>query len=177
MANTTTNTDPAPSRADAAPAADEVQWLSESEQHAWRGFVSGVTSLMGSLERHLAQEHDLSMDDYAILVLLSESPGRELRMSRIADDAIVPRPQVTYRINRLEKRGVVERHPCPDDARGTLAHLTDAGFDLLERAARTHVTNVRDQLLEHVTPEEFEVLGRAMGRVHRALLQQEARRA
>lgn len=154
---------------DSAPADADVRWLSEAEQHAWRGYVSGATALQNALERQLLAEHDLSMDDYAILVLLSESPDRRLRMSHIAASAIVPRPQVTYRITRLEKRGIVERLPCPDDARGTLAHLTDEGFALLERAARTHVANVRELLLDQITPEEFAVLGRALARVHRNL--------
>ena len=76
------------------------------------------------------------MDDYALLVLLSESDGHSARMSELADDAIVPRPQVTYRISRLEKRGH-RRAPAraSRDARGTEAHLTDEGFALLERAA------------------------------------------
>ncbi len=156
---------------------DEVRWLSDAEQVAWRNWISGSTVLFRALERELVQHFDITMDDYALLVLLSENEDRSARMSELADDAIVPRPQVTYRISRLEKRGVVERRPCASDARGTEAHLTDEGFALLESAARHHVTNVRELFLDHLSGEEFCTLGEAMGRVHGELASREARRA
>ncbi len=155
----------------------QVRWLTEAEQVAWRNWISGTTVLFRTLERELVQNFDITMDDYALLVLLSESEDRSERMSVLADDAIVPRPQVTYRISRLEDRGIVERRPCPSDARGTEAHLTDEGFALLEEAARHHVTNVRDLFLDHLTGDEFDTLGEAMGRVHRHLAAREAKRA
>lgn len=145
---------------------DDVRWLDDDEQRSWRGFISGVQTLIRAFERDLLAGHGLTLDDYALLVLLSESPGRRLRMMQLADAAIVPRPQVTYRVKRLEERGAVERLPCPDDARGTLAHLTDDGFALLHDAARTHVTNVREDFLDLLDPEEFETIGLALGRVH-----------
>ena len=155
----------------------EVRWLSDAEQVAWRNWISGTTVLFRSLERELVQHFDITMDDYALLVLLSESEGRAARMSELADDAIVPRPQVTYRISRLEKRGLVERRPCSSDARGTEAHLTDDGLSVLAQAARHHVTNVRDLFLDQLEDDEFSALGDAMGRVHHHLAARDARRA
>lgn len=155
----------------------DVRWLSDAEQAAWRNWISGTTVLFRALERELVQHFDITMDDYALLVLLSDQQDNAARMSELADDAIVPRPQVTYRISRLEKRGIVERRPCPSDARGTEAHLTDEGFALLERAAAHHVTNVRELFLDHLSGEEFCTLGEAMGRVHLELTEAEARRA
>ncbi len=157
--------------------ADDVRWLTSDEQGAWRNWISGSTVLFRALGRELLTEFDINLDDYAIMVLLSESPGRAARMSTLADDAIVPRPQLTYRVGRLEKAGLVTRRPCESDARGTEAHLTDAGMALLERAARHHVTNVRELFLDHLTDEQFEVLGEAMGIVHAALSERDARRA
>ena len=155
----------------------QVRWLDAAEQVAWRNWISGTTVLFRALERELVQHYDITMDDYAILVLLSESEGRAARMSELADDAIVPRPQVTYRISRLEKRGIVERRPCASDARGTEAHLTDDGLALLEQAARHHVTNVRELFLDQLGGEEFCTLGEAMGRVHGHIAARDARRA
>lgn len=161
----------------AATESQQVRWLSGAEQGAWRNWISGTTVLFRTLERELVQHFDITMDDYALLVLLSESEHRSARMSVLADDAIVPRPQVTYRISRLESRGIVERRPCPSDARGTEAYLTEDGVHLLERAARHHVTNVRELFLDQLDDDEFDTLGDAMGRVHRHLAARDARRA
>lgn len=150
-------------------ATEQVRWLDDEEQTAWRRVISGWTVLMRELERRLNDRYDLSMDDYAILVLLSDQPDRQLRMSELASNAILPRPQVTYRVNRLEGRGIVRRVPCPGDRRGTNALLTDEGFALLEEAARDHVTNVRALFLDHLTREQFLAMGDAMGQVFGAL--------
>ena len=48
---------------------------------------------------------------------------------------------VTNRIDRLEDAGPVERVPDERDRRGTLIHLTDKGFDLIESAVTAHVDN------------------------------------
>lgn len=152
----------------------DVRWLDDEEQAAWRRFVSGSTVFFRELERRLLDHHDLSMDDYAILVLLSEAPDRRVRMSELASSAILPRPQVTYRISRLEDRGIVERRPCETDARGTWAQLTDAGVELLDAAARRHVGNVRALLLDHLDRAEFLAVGAALGRVFDALAPEES---
>ena len=148
---------------------DDVRWLDDEEQAAWRRFVSGSTVFFRELERRLLEGYDLSADDYAILVLLSEAPDRRVRMSELASSAILPRPQVTYRVTRLENRGIVVRRPCETDARGTFAELTDDGFALLTEAARHHVRNVRALLLDHLDRGEFLAAGAALGKVYEAI--------
>lgn len=147
---------------------DEVRWLDAEEQQAWRSLISGMTALERRLERELADHHDITMDDYAILVLLSESPDRRVRMSQLSSRALIPKPQVTYRIGRLEQRGIVAREPCEDDARGMWATLTDDGFDLLERAAAHHVRNVRELVLDQMSRERFLAVGDAFAAIYRA---------
>jgi DNA-binding MarR family transcriptional regulator len=41
---------------------------------------------------------------------------------------------VTNIINRLEAQGLVARRPNPEDGRGTLAEITAAGREVVERA-------------------------------------------
>lgn len=147
---------------------DDVHWLDDDEQRAWRSLISGMTALERRLERELAEHFDITMDDYAILVILSESPDRRVRMKQLSARALIPKPQVTYRIGRLEDRGIVARRPCEDDARGMWAVLTDQGFALLEAAAAHHVTNVRELVLDQMSRERFLAVGEAMQAVYRA---------
>jgi hypothetical protein len=61
-------------------------------------------------------------------------------------------------IRRLEDRGLVERFPCPDDARATNVRLTAAGWDKVRRTAPGHVTNVRQHVIDALTPEQVRQL-------------------
>ena len=75
------------------------------------------------------------------------------------------RSRVTHTISRLERKGIVQRTQAVGDGRGVSAVLTDHGFSVLEEAAHTHVRGVHAHLVEHASPEEFDVLGRVMQRV------------
>jgi DNA-binding MarR family transcriptional regulator len=143
----------------------EPRWLNEREQHAWRGTIAGAILLVDQLDRDLRAAHDLTLADYEILVHLSEADDDRLRMSELADAALVSRSRLTHRVNRLSERGLVEREACPTDKRGTYAVLTPVGRKLLEEAAPTHVESVRAHLIEHISPEQFDVIGAALGAV------------
>src|SRR6185436_12350390 len=53
------------------------RWLSPAEQRAWRTHLALHKLLMHRLDREL-QEHSLSVNDYEILVNLSESPDHRM---------------------------------------------------------------------------------------------------
>ena len=76
---------------------------------------------------------------YLILAMLSDVPGRTLRMSDLAAVTQSSQSRLSHAVSRLERNGWVRRTPCPDDRRSTLAQLTDAGFAALAEAAPGHV--------------------------------------
>ena len=146
-------------------AASATRWLDDDQQRAWRGFILGSTLLMEQLDQDLRHEFDLSMPEYEILVRLSEAPQRRMRMAHLADAVCHSRSRVTHTVKRLEKDDLVARELCADDGRGVECLLTDKGMRLLEQAAHTHVTGVRDNLVDLASPEDFEALGRVMNAV------------
>ncbi|WP_203336006.1 MarR family winged helix-turn-helix transcriptional regulator [Nocardioides limicola] len=142
--------------------AEETRWLDADQQRDWRAFVVGVTLLLDRLDSDLRRDFGLSLAEYEILVRLSESPGRTLRMAVIADALRHSRSRVTHTISRMEQAGLVVREQCSEDGRGIQARMTDAGYDLLVRAAPTHVNGVRDNLVDLATPADFRAVGRVM---------------
>ncbi len=142
-----------------------TRWLSEDEQRSWRAWVSMHLLLDDRLQRELQGAHGLSLPDYEILVRLSEAPDRRLRMSELADLALSSRSRLSHQVTRLEQAGLVCRVECTSDRRGFFAVLTDHGWSALVDAAPTHVTGVREHLLDQLTPEEFAALGRACAKV------------
>lgn len=142
-----------------------TRWLDPDQQRSWRALVMGMTLLMDRLDADLHRVCELSLVEYEILVRLSESPGRRLRMAQLADALAHSRSRVTHTVTRMEASGLVERASSPEDGRGVVATMTERGYALLERVAPVHVTGVRDNLVDLVSPEDFAALGRVMDAV------------
>jgi DNA-binding MarR family transcriptional regulator len=143
----------------------DVHWLNQEQQHTWRAFLVGSTLLMDRLDRDLREQHDLSLPEYEILVRLSESEDRTLRMAVLAESVSHSRSRVTHTVTRLERAGLVLRRACSSDGRGVEAHLTDAGLAVLEEAAPTHVEGVRRFLVDLAAEEDFHAVGRVFDAV------------
>lgn len=151
-------------------ASGDTEWLDADQQHSWRAFLLGTTLLTERLGEELEEGFGISLPEYEVLVRLSEADGRVLRMAALADSLCHSRSRVTHTINRMECAGLVVREPSPDDGRGRQARLTDAGLDLLERAAHVHVRGVREHLISRADRDDFAALGRVMNAVTDALL-------
>ena len=148
---------------------DATPWLDEHEAKAWRAFISGSQRLVEVLNREMIEAHGLTIDDYRILVLLSESERGALRMSELADGIVSSRSRLTHQVRRLEQQGVVRREECPSDGRGVLAVLTGPGRELLATVAPTHVAGVRAHLVDHLDRSEQELLATVFARIDAAL--------
>jgi DNA-binding MarR family transcriptional regulator len=132
------------------PAPAEPRWLDADERKTWLALISMMIKLPAALDAQL-RDVKLSNFEYQVLAGLSESPERTLRMSVLAAFADGSLPRVSQVVGRLERRGLVRRHPDPDDGRYTLATLTDEGMDLLIKAAPGHVETVRRLVFDPTT--------------------------
>lgn len=141
-----------------------ARWLDDEEMRAWRGMVQVINDVKASLDAELG-EFGLTEGDYAVLVHLSESDDRRLRMCDLADRLHLSPSGLTRRLDGLVRDGLVAREPSPCDRRVSLAVLTDAGMARLEEAAPTHVDGVRRHLLDHLTRTQIRQLGAAFAAV------------
>jgi DNA-binding MarR family transcriptional regulator len=137
----------------------EPRWLTETEARSWRAFIEGFRSLIDVLDRELQADSGLSHAYFEVLIPLSEHPERAMRMSELAEITRSSRSRLSHAVARLEERGWVERVDCPTDKRGQLAHLTDAGFAVVEAAAPPHVETVRKYLIDQLSEEQLRVMG------------------
>jgi len=142
----------------------ETRWLTAEQQVAWRAYLLGTARLMAKLDDDL-RCFGIGINDYEILVRLSEAPERRLRMAELADRLHQSRSRMTHTVGRLVDAGLVSRHACDSDKRGVWAELTPAGFTLLEQAAPTHVTGVRENLVDIADPADFTAVGRVFDAV------------
>ncbi len=141
-----------------------TQWLTTDEERAWRAVRRLLTVLPSRLGRDLTQL-GLSSADYEVLSTLSEKPGRRWGLRDFAEKMQWSRSRLSHHAARMEARGLIEREPDPTDARGSIYHLTDAGFAVLAEAAPGHLESVRARFLDHLSPEEIAVLERVADRI------------
>src|SRR5262245_18591193 len=122
-------------------------WLSPDEQRAWRIHLEVSKLLTHQLERDL-QPFGLTYNDYEILVNLSESPERRLRMSDLARATLQSQSRLSHQISRMEAAGLVRRESCESDRRGLYAVLTDEGWETMRKVAPHHVAAVREHFID-----------------------------
>ncbi|MDT8910237.1 MarR family transcriptional regulator [Amycolatopsis sp. PS_44_ISF1] len=142
-----------------------VRWLNGVEQQAWQAYIVATLRLRQRLHRELTEGHAVSLADYEVFVCLSIRPDGQARMSDLADQLGSTKSRLSHQISKLEAAGLVRRAPDPDDKRGVLTQLTDAGHALLAAAAPTHVRGAREHLIDLLTPEEQSVVGEVFTRV------------
>jgi DNA-binding MarR family transcriptional regulator len=142
-----------------------TRWLSAEEQQVWRRYLDVYRLIDDRLSRQLAEESGLSMAEYEILVQLSEHPDRALRMSELAERVVNSRSRLTHTVRRMEEGGLVSRRPCPNDGRGVLCELTEAGMARIVAAAPGHVDAVRRVVFDVIDADEQRCLGAALAKI------------
>lgn len=144
-------------------------WLTDDEQRVWRAYLQLTGLLTEHLDRELRRDAGLPHTYYQVLAMLSEAPGRRMRMTELAAATWASPSRISHAIDRLEEDGWVEREPAPNDKRGQVARLTDAGFAKLEAAAPGHAHAVRTILFDPLNAQLLrsfgEVCTRALDRL------------
>ncbi|CAN5207822.1 MarR family transcriptional regulator [soil metagenome] len=133
----------------------EPQGLDQRQQAAWVRLASVLELLPAALDTQLRRDSDLIHFEYFVLAMLSEAPKRTLRMSALAALTSATAPRLSHVVKRLEDRGLVQRFPCPEDARATNASLTAAGWRKVRQAAPGHLATVRYNVIDALSPQQL----------------------
>lgn len=116
--------------------------------------VESATGLKQVIHRRLLDECGLSMQSFVLLLRLSRSPDRRLRMSDLADQTSLTPSGLTRAIDRLDEAGYVRRDACADDRRGSFAALTDEGLAQVRAAVGPHLRHLDEEFVGLLGPEE-----------------------
>ena len=136
------------------------RWLDDREQQAWRGYLAMQTELQAHLNRRLQADSGLSLSDFAVLVTLTDTDDGRLRSGELAEALQWEKSRLSHHLARMQRRGLVERQECPDDARGAFTAVTAEGRRAIERAAPPHVETVRDLVFDVLAPNDVDALAR-----------------
>lgn len=143
----------------------DVDWLTETEQAAWRGWIDASRRVLAATDRQLKDDAGLTSDDYEVFVRLSEADGHRLRMSALASSVTNSPSRLSQRIDRLSRDGYVARARCDEDARVWWVELTDAGRAKLEATAPGHVAEARRVFIDQLSADEVRFLADVLPRL------------
>ena len=135
------------------------RWLDDEQQRTWRAWLTVAELLPRELDAQLQRDAGISHAAYVVLAMLSESPSRSRRMSDLARRANQSQSRLSHTVARLEDRGWVRRERSPEDGRGNVAVLTDAGWDVVRSVAPGHVDAVRSAMFDPLTEEQTQAFG------------------
>jgi DNA-binding MarR family transcriptional regulator len=145
----------------------ESQWLTDTEQRAWRSLLVLTYIGLPELERTF-RAHGLVQVEYGVLTQLSEEL-EGLRLCDLAGNMNVSQSRLSHRMNKLLDRGLVEVRPSPEDGRVSIAHITPKGKELVELIAPVYVSDVRRLIFDHLEPGQVAALAEALGAVAQGL--------
>jgi len=153
---------------------EQVRWLDEREERAWRSLQFMQMRLEGALARQLAADSGLSYPDYLVLVALTDRPDGRMRLFALAEVLGWEKSRLSHHVARMSGRGLVTKERCDTDRRGAFVVVTKQGRKEIESAAPGHVGAVRRLFLDHLSPAQLDAVGEAAEAVLAALDDAEA---
>ena len=163
---------PATGRIDAVVArAGYMMWESAAlawsldQAAAWEGLLEVARVMRREAEALIEVEHDLTISMLGIMGRLGCAPQRTLRQTDLAAAMGLSLSRISRVIDILEARGLVERCPCPADARATNVMLTATGQERTTAAQQTIFTHVGERFVGRLSTEECATLARVFTRL------------
>lgn len=143
----------------------DERWLDEHELRTWRTFLRMHAQLAARLHRQLQADSGLSLSDYEVLVALTDAPDGTVRPVDLQQTLQWEQSRLSHHLTRMQRRGLVERRECAEDARGAFIVLTADGRRVIESAAPGHVAAVRHWFLDQLHADDLATLEQLSTRV------------
>jgi len=131
---------------------------------AWDSFLRAHATLMRRLDTDLEGETGLPLADFDVLAQLAEAHG-ELRMTELADRALISRSGMSRRVAWLVDEGLLRRDRAGTDGRGVVVALTQAGIARLAETAPVHARGISRLFVAQLDDQELALLERALNKV------------
>jgi DNA-binding MarR family transcriptional regulator len=131
---------------------------------AWVSLLRAHATLMRRLDTDLERETGLALADFDVLAQLANAHG-ELRITELAERALISRSGMSRRVARLADQGLVRRDRASTDARGVVVALTKKGIARLAETAPVHARGISKLFVDQLDDQELALLERALNKV------------
>ncbi|MFD1363590.1 MarR family winged helix-turn-helix transcriptional regulator [Lentibacillus salinarum] len=107
-----------------------------------------------SVTEHVKKDisrYNMKTTDFAVLEALYHKGN--LTVKQIAESVLINAGSMTYVIDKLEDKELLERRPCKDDRRAVYIHITDKGKQLMDAIFPKHEAAI-EEMFQNITPDE-----------------------
>jgi len=112
---------------------------------AWEALYRAQVAVLRQLRAEFP-DGGTSITEYDVLFNLSRQPGHALRIRDLNKHLLLTQPSVSRLLDRLAAKGLVAKSGDPDDARGTVVTLTEAGLDEFRRVGTRHSHSIASKM-------------------------------
>lgn len=135
---------------------------------AWESLFRAQVGVLRTLAAEFPTDL-LSLNEYDVLFNLSRQEGRRARLRDINGLVLISQPSVSRLVDKLMKRGLVEKCPDEHDGRGTIVRLTDEGYALYREVALLHVKVISRVMSAGLDDEDLSTLTALTDRISHGL--------
>lgn len=121
---------------------------------AWESLFRAQVEIMRSLAASWPSR-EISLNEYDVMFNLSRQPGWRIRLRELNRHVLLTQPSVSRLVDRLVARGYLLKSIDPEDARGAVVELTEAGFALFRRVAALHMTSIAERIGDALSEDEL----------------------
>jgi len=118
-------------------------------------------ALKNCLENRL-RPYDLTTEQFHVLKSLDRESG--IAQHQLSEAVAKSRANITRILDRLEKKGYIERRANPDDRRSSLVYLTQAGEELMARV-RAELAGIEAEVTEGLSERQVREIKDGLRRI------------
>ncbi|MCF3125333.1 MarR family transcriptional regulator [Streptomyces arenae] len=139
--------------------------LAHLDAMALVGRIKRADHLLSKGMKRVFTEYGLEFPEFDVLATLRRvGAPHELTAGGLLKTAMVTSGAITNRLDKLERKGLIERRQDPNDRRAIRVRLTEEGLDLVDRAVVDHIAN-EERMLVALTPEDRAAVDGALRRL------------
>ena len=130
----------------------------------WLSLTNIQMKITNELEGILQEKHKLSLKEFYVLLFLSESPEKKLKLQQLQNMVGLSQSAMSRLVSRFEAKdcGALKRHICVDDRRAIFTSLTAEGEEELKKASVTFNQALEKAFAQETIQEELQRLIRQL---------------
>lgn len=136
----------------------------ESENQKVHVNILFTASWLGNISTDILKPYEISWQQFNVLRILRGLYPETASIKLLTERMVDKMSNASRLVEKLRKKGLVERHECPQDRRQVEVRITLAGLEIIEKASTSMRIGYKD-FSKNLSEEELKVLNALLDRL------------